>query len=88
MRHNTKGINSFTVKSVNYFNTMTTTLTAVLLQDNTIPLTFTVDIGVEGGCQGDKDFVAFGLTECMNSMFNKNVELERSGVTFIIKESV
>jgi hypothetical protein len=67
---------------------MTTTLTAVLLQDNTFPLTFTVDIGTEGGCQGDKDFVAFGLTECMNNMFNKDVELERSGVTFIIKESV
>lgn len=88
MRHNTKGINSFTVKSLHYFNTMTTTLTAVLLRDNTLPLTFTVDIGVGGGPQGDKDFIAFGLTECMNNIFKKGVELERSGVTFIIKESI
>jgi|TARA_Y100000310_G_C20571644_1_gene758349 hypothetical protein len=86
MIHNIDGVNKFFTPYIKYFNEHMTRSVKKFVKDKEPPLRFVVNIGVDGGNQNDKDFVAFGIVQCMNEQLGYNVELKRSGNCFIVKE--
>lgn len=86
MIHRIDGIPQFFAHNADYFGKKCTSLVTAFMKGKELPVTFTVNVGLSGGKQNDKDFIAFGVVECMNQQLNYNVELKRSGVCYVIKE--
>lgn len=86
MIHNIDGVPRFFTPSLKHFSQHTKRAVEKFLKDKTIPLRFVINIGVDGGNDHDKWFIAMGIVNCMNTDFDYNVELDRKDVTFIVKE--
>jgi hypothetical protein len=86
MQNRIQGVDYFFVPTVLSFNKSMTAKTKLFIQDKKLPLKFTVGVGLSGGNQSDKDFIAFGIVECMNNQLEYNVELGRQGNCYVIKE--